>query len=119
LSASDTRVVLDGTTDPAAVRPVKTLFSGRDVSGGAGIVRKDFVTRYGGMSEEFRGWGGEDNAWLHKVTRLGQQWGVTQHREQHLYHLFHPGSGAHRVHALQLRVQAAVKSPVDSATWAT
>ena len=95
LSEPDTRAVLGGTVDPAAARPVKTLFSGRDVSGGAGIVRKGFLTRYGGMSEEFKGWGGEDNAWLHKVTLLGQ-WGVTKHREQRLHHLFHPGSGAYR-----------------------
>jgi hypothetical protein len=93
LSEADSSAVMDGTRNPAQCAPVKTLRAGRDVSGGAGLVKKDFLARYGGLSEAFRGWGGEDNAWLHKASLLGRS-GVTGNRGQRLFHLHHANSGA-------------------------
>jgi SAM-dependent methyltransferase len=52
------------------------------------------VSRYGGLCEEFRGWGGEDNAWYYKARLLGRA-GVTERSDQHLYHLYHPRSGGY------------------------
>ena len=92
LSESDTREVMSGGRNPAECKPVKTLRAIREVSGGAGLVRKSFVARHGGMSEDFRGWGGEDTAWWFKARLLGSVAG-THHQDQFLFHLYHPGSG--------------------------
>ena len=45
------------------------------------LVRKSFLDRHGGMIEEFSGWGGEDDAWVHKVSLPGRL-GVTQRQDQ-------------------------------------
>lgn len=92
LSAPDSLEVMHGTRNPADCRAMKTLRAIREVSGGAGLVRKSFVLQYGGMSEDFRGWGGEDTAWWFKARLLGPADG-TQQRDQQLFHLFHPHSG--------------------------
>ena len=90
----DSQDVIKGVRSPAECKPVNVLISRRDVSGGMGLVRRAFVLRHGGMLEGFRGWGGEDNAWLHKARLLGRAT-VTQRTDQHLYHLFHPHSGGY------------------------
>ena len=92
LSESDTQSIMEGVQNSTKCTPVRVFRSGRDVSGGAGLVRKQFVLDHGGMDEGFRGWGGEDNAWIHKVSLFGN-WAVTSRSDQFLYHLYHPGSG--------------------------
>jgi len=62
--------------------------------GGAGIVSHAFIVKYGGLCEEFCGWGGEDDAWLHKVQLLGK-FGVTVSQERPIHHLFHDNSGGY------------------------
>ena len=91
LSEADSSAVMDGARNPAQCAPVKTLLAGRHVSGGAGLVKKDFLARHGGLSEGFRGWGGEDNAWAHKARLLGRS-GITGNRGQRLFHLHHANS---------------------------
>jgi hypothetical protein len=95
LSEQHTADVLATTRHPAQEAPVRTL---RPLAGGApggmGMVRADFIRRHGGMIEGFRGWGHEDNAWLHKVSLLGRI-GVTNQPDQRAWHLFHPDSGSH------------------------
>lgn len=93
LSEADSQRIVQGSAGPGDCRPVKRLRSGRDVSGGAGLVRRAFLERFGGLSEDFRGWGGEDNAWCHKVAILGRT-GVSSDGKQVAHHLHHPASGA-------------------------
>ncbi len=93
LSLPESQRVMEGTQNPADCAPVKAYRALRQVCGAAGVVRKSFLHDYGGMSEAFRGWGGEDDAWLHKARLLGRI-GVTQNQTQCLYHLFHLNSGA-------------------------
>lgn len=93
LGEPDTREVLRGTKNPAECAVVTSLEAVRRAIGGALLVRREFVSRYGGMCEEFRGWGGEDNAWVHKVSILGRR-GVTASRDQVAYHMYHADSGA-------------------------
>ena len=57
-------------------------------------MRKGFTLEYGGMCQEFRGWGGEDSGWLHKARVLGRA-AITELHDQHLYHLYHPLSGGY------------------------
>jgi SAM-dependent methyltransferase len=93
LSAADTDAVLRGAIALDQCRPVRILRSGRDVSGGMGIVRRRFLDQFGGFSQEFRGWGGEDNFWWWKATLLGRA-GTSQRADQQLWHLFHDHCGA-------------------------
>jgi SAM-dependent methyltransferase len=93
ISAVDTDAVLSKAVTIDACRPMRILRSGRDVSGGMGIVRRQFLDRFGGFSQEFRGWGGEDNFWWRKATLLGRA-GTTQRGDQQLWHLYHDGCGA-------------------------
>jgi hypothetical protein len=97
LSEQDSQRVRRGECDPAVCTPVNTLYSGRSPSnsGAVGVVRRAFLQQFGGMIEGFRGWGGEDNAWNHKVSVLGRM-GVTRRSDQHVVHLFHTGSGGYR-----------------------
>lgn len=94
LSERDSLSVLAGAEDPAHCKPLAVLGTGRGgaADGGVGLVRADFVRRYGALCEEFRGWGGEDNAWMHKVSVLGRA-GATASRGQTIYHLYHPSTG--------------------------
>src|SRR4029077_9448684 len=94
LSEVDSKAVMEGLQDPARCAPARILMPGAQVSGGAGLVRNDFLRCYGGIPEGFRGWGGEDNAWLHKVALLGSS-AVSANRDQRLFHLYHERSGAH------------------------
>lgn len=92
LSEPDTNAWLAGGADPAAARPLRILRSGRDVSGGMGLVRRAFLELHGGLDERFRGWGGEDNGWWHKASLLGRT-GVSRAPAQTLFHLYHRDSG--------------------------
>jgi len=94
LSPPDSQGVMQETQNPADCRPVKIYRAVSEIHGAAGLVRKSFVLRYGGLSENFRGWGGEDNAWWFKACLLGRA-GGTLRADQHLYHLFHPNSGGY------------------------
>ena len=94
LSPDDTQRVLQGAADAAACRPVNLLASGSGASGGIGLVRREFLQRHGGLVEGFRGWGGEDNAWNHKVALLGRA-ARTLRSDQPVDHLHHPGSGGY------------------------
>ena len=97
LSEVDSLAVRQGARAPDDCRPVSTRYSwhrGQSCSGGIGLVRRDFLTRYGGHIEGFRGWGGEDNAWIHKVSLLGR-WAPTLRQDQHAYHLYHHSSGGY------------------------
>ena len=98
LSEADSLAVLHGVRNPEDCRPVTTMHSahrGLNCSGGSGLVRREFLERHGGHIEGFRGWGGEDNAWIHKVTLLGRS-STTARQDQHIYHLYHPLSGGYR-----------------------
>ena len=92
LGEADTAALLAGGGDPAAARPLRILRSGSQVSGGMGLVRRDFLARHGGLDERFRGWGGEDNGWWHKACLLGRT-GISASPEQIAFHLHHPESG--------------------------
>ncbi len=93
LSESDSHRVRQGIRNPADCTPTKVFRPVRENSGAAGIVRRSFILKYGGMQESFRGWGGEDDAWWYKAQLLGNA-GITQRQDQTLYHLFHAHSGA-------------------------
>ena len=93
LSEADSQKVMEGALGPAACTPVNS-YRALYVCGAAGLVRQSFVLTYGGLSELFRGWGGEDGAWWHKAKLLGQA-GVVQRPDQYIYHLFHANSGAY------------------------
>ena len=94
LDDAQSRGVCAGTRSPVDCRAVRVL---RPMHGGAiggvGLVRAQFLRRYGGMIEGFLGWGGEDNAWVHKASLLGRV-GVTEQADQVAWHLYHPDSGA-------------------------
>ncbi|MFS8979366.1 glycosyltransferase [Cupriavidus necator] len=96
LSQADSQRVLQGVCDPQQCRPENVLAAGTGASGGATLVRREFLAKHGGLVEGFRGWGGEDNAWNHKVALLGRC-GRTLRTDQHIHHLYHPGSGGNRV----------------------
>jgi len=101
LSAEDSLAVRAGERSPDRCRPASTRWSGHrgaNCTGGIGLVTRDFLTRHGGHVEGFRGWGGEDNAWVHKVRLLGR-FAPTRHPGQHAYHLYHSSSGGYAHHA--------------------
>jgi SAM-dependent methyltransferase len=93
LSSADSAAVMRGERPIQDCRPIRRLIGGRDASGGMGIVHRRFLERFGGFSQEFRGWGGEDNFWWKKATLLGRA-GVTGRADQTLWHLYHEQSGA-------------------------
>ena len=92
LSPADSLAVMQGTRAPRTCRPVRVLVSGSGASGGAGLVRASFLAAQGGLIEGFRGWGGEDNAWNHKVGLLGRP-GHSRRPGQQMHHLHHASSG--------------------------
>jgi hypothetical protein len=94
LDAAESKDVCAGSRNPADCRAMRRLQPVRGGAiGGMGVVREQFLRRHGGMIEGFFGWGGEDNAWVHKASLLGRV-GVTQHTGQVAWHLYHPESGA-------------------------
>lgn len=93
LSETDSRSVIKKTVLPEHCKVFKTLRSGRDVIGGSGLVTRKFFLKCGGFEKDFRGWGGEDNAWHHKARLFGRM-AVSARSGQVLYHLYHDNSGA-------------------------
>jgi hypothetical protein len=53
------------------LKATSTLTTNQAV-GGSLLVKKNFYLRIGGMDERFFGWGGEDNAFYAKATKLGR-----------------------------------------------
>jgi hypothetical protein len=94
LSEKDSREIMRGTLNPAECAPVNRLYSKDGMCGACALVRREFLERFGGIPEEFRGWGGEDDAWAHKARVLGRT-GTSVQTDQILFHLFHPGSGGY------------------------
>ncbi|MFL5386798.1 MAG: methyltransferase domain-containing protein [Longimicrobiaceae bacterium] len=98
LSEPDTREVMAGARQPAGCRPERVLYTGgrgpNPAGGTLGMARREFLRRYGGFVEGFRGWGGEDNAWHWKAGLLGRT-ASTVHPDQDVHHLHHPGSGGY------------------------
>jgi hypothetical protein len=92
LSPADSLAVMQGLQAPAGCKPVRVLVSGSGASGGAGLVRRSFLAKHGGLIEGFRGWGGEDNAWNHKIGLLGRA-GHSRRPGQQMQHLHHACSG--------------------------
>jgi hypothetical protein len=94
LSAQDTEPILQGTRNPLDCRAVNALYARSGMCGAAGLVRREFLQRVGGLCEFFLGWGGEDDAWAHKARLLGRS-DHTAAPNRFLPHLFHPGSGGY------------------------
>ncbi|PWC17026.1 hypothetical protein DDT52_17225 [Brenneria roseae subsp. roseae] len=92
LTQEDSQQVQLGQRAPDDCPPEHQLRKG--AQGGAVLVRTDFVMQHGGMPEQFQGWGGEDNAWFHKVSVLGKI-DYTGDRQRVLYHLYHPMSSGY------------------------
>ncbi len=95
LTGEDTAAVLAESKSVDECKPQTTYRSPRASRGGVVLVRTSFVREYGGMCEEFRGWGAEDDAWFAKARCLGTA-DVTRRRDQHVYHLHHENSGGAR-----------------------
>ncbi|HYK02935.1 MAG TPA: galactosyltransferase-related protein [Thermoanaerobaculia bacterium] len=93
LREHDSAAVLRHERDPWSLAPGATHVSRRSGRGGAVLVRTAFVRQYGGIPEEFRGWGGEDDAWFAKASLLGSA-GITSRDDQHAVHLHHPRCAA-------------------------
>ncbi len=93
LSLADTEKVMQGVLSPEECRAANVYYS-TTTDGGAGIVRKSFLEKYGAIPVGFRGWGGEDNGWMHKVSLFGKA-GRTPHKRKvtHLYHALSGGYG--------------------------
>jgi hypothetical protein len=82
-----------GRLRPAQGRLRRTIHArAGSTDGGICLLRAGFLRRHGGMVEGFRGWGGEDNAWVHKVSVLGRV-GLTRLRDQVAWHLHHEDQG--------------------------
>jgi hypothetical protein len=90
LSFADSEKVMRGTLGADACEPIK-IYTNTMTDGGCGLVRAEFLQKYGGIPKGFKGWGGEDNGWMHKVNRLGKS-GRTNSR-QTVFHIYHPLSG--------------------------
>ncbi|HEY8561399.1 MAG TPA: glycosyltransferase [Pyrinomonadaceae bacterium] len=90
LSFADSEMVMDGTLDPRDAAPIK-VYTNRMTDGGAGLVRADFLRRFGGIPGGFRGWGGEDNAWMRKTKLLGKT--ARTDSQKTVFHLYHALSG--------------------------
>jgi Glycosyl transferase family 2 len=97
LSKADTAKVLEGKLDYREAHQLNSLESGKGNRGGAVLVRREFACSCRGVREEFRGWGGEDDAWFYMAEQLGKA-AVTSRRDQHLFHLYHDRSSGYPPH---------------------
>lgn len=93
LGEADSDEVLASRRRAPDCSPIRVMMPG-ECPGGMGMVRAEFVRRHGGMIEGFRGWGGEDHAWLHKAKLLGRV-EASPHPDQVIWHLYHRDSGSH------------------------
>jgi len=91
LSFSDSEKVMQGTLNPESCRPIK-IYTNTMTDGGTGMVRTEFLRRFGGIPQRFRGWGGEDNGWMQKVNLLGKS--ARTKSNQTVFHIYHNLSGA-------------------------
>jgi hypothetical protein len=94
LSEEDTSAVEAGTKLVEECTPVNVYSTRTTARGGVVLVRTELVRQYGGVCEDFRGWGGEDNAWFMKATLLGRA-APTRLHDQHVHHAWHPLSGGY------------------------
>lgn len=93
LSLADSEKVMQGTLNPDECALANVYYS-TTTDGGAGLVRREFLAKYGGIPAGFRGWGGEDNGWMHKVSLLGKG-GRTNAADRTVFHLYHALSGGY------------------------
>ena len=107
LDEAGSRAVMAGSLHPRDALSLRTMAPMTGNPGGMGMVRAEFVRRYGGMVDGFRGWGCEDHAWLRKATLLGKV-AVSHDPGQRTWHLYHPDSGSHSERAL---LDAARRNP--------
>ncbi|MEO8383038.1 MAG: galactosyltransferase-related protein [Acidobacteriota bacterium] len=94
LSEEDTSAVDASTKRLEECVPVNVYSTRSSARGGVVLVRTALARQYGGVCEEFRGWGGEDNAWFMKAAILGRA-APTRHHDQHVHHAWHPLSGGY------------------------
>ncbi|MGZ8157283.1 MAG: galactosyltransferase-related protein [Methylobacter sp.] len=94
LSEADSQLVMKGTLKPENAVPVNCNSTQKGCRGGAVLVDREWAISFGGMREEFIGWGGEDDAWFYFSRYFGSV-GVTEQPQQNLYHLFHHNSGGY------------------------
>lgn len=95
LDETQTSAVIAGQCTPESCRPLRVLGAmWNGAPGGMWLVRRDFLRRHGGFPGGFKGWGQEDDAWLHKAGLLGRI-GASEQAGQRAWHLFHPDSGSH------------------------
>jgi len=94
LGEEDTHAVETGTKRLEECTPLNIYSTRSSARGGVVLVRTDLVRQYGGVCEDFRGWGGEDNAWFAKAAILGRA-APTRHHDQHVHHAWHPLSGGY------------------------
>jgi hypothetical protein len=106
LDPAQSAAVIAGQCDPAGCRPIRVLEPlWKGAPGGMWLVRRDFLRRHGGIPTGFKGWGHEDDAWLHKAALLGRI-GATERSDQRAWHLFHPDSGSHSPNAASSAIHA-------------
>ena len=94
LSETDSRAVIAGTLSPSHAVPISCNSTRKGCRGGAVLADREWVRSCGGMREEFRGWGGEDDAWHYFSSHFGKV-AVTDQPDQNLFHLYHRRSGGY------------------------
>lgn len=94
LSEDDTNPVLAGAEVSHTQQPIGIVRTAEGAVGGCVLIRRSFFQREGGVPDQFRGWGGEDNAWFWKARVLGRA-GMTERGPQRIHHLYHPLSGGY------------------------
>ncbi|MFO0703411.1 MAG: galactosyltransferase-related protein [Patescibacteria group bacterium] len=87
LSEEETMAIENRLEYPPKTKRILRDFS---VPGGFFLIRKDLFFKLGGWDEEFEGWGGEDDAFYHKLSRHSIV-AVTIPA----YHLSHPSFGVY------------------------
>jgi hypothetical protein len=97
LSEADSAKVLEGKLDYRVAHQCNSIESGKGNRGGVVLARREFACSCRGVPEEFRGWGGEDDAWFYMAEQLGKA-AVTSGRDQHLFHLHHDRSSGYPPH---------------------
>lgn len=90
LSFNDSEKVMQGILNPIECSSIKT-YTNTMTDGGIGLIRNDFLHKVGGIPTGFHGWGGEDNAWMHKANLFGKAGRTTSKRPA--FHLYHALSG--------------------------
>ena len=106
LDLAESAAVMAGQCHPAGCRPIRVLEPlWKGAPGGMWLVRRDFLRRHGGIPTGFKGWGHEDDAWLHKAALLGRI-GASERADQRAWHLFHPDSGSHSPGAASSAIHA-------------